>query len=287
MSRSDTDDLGDDHEPDTNKGFPFVRTAMERSIVESTNDLARTLLLRGYDELPLLIWAGRQTHGRGRGENRWWSDEGSLTFSLVLNPIAHGVRVEQESRLALMTALAIIDAIKALGLHDPGIGIRWPNDLEVRGRKLGGILPERIQVGEEYRLVVGIGLNVLTRIEEAPPAVQAMATSLSAFQPQPLGPSFLRLCLVTILTRFEQALYRLVQDDPELPRQWERLNLLRGQTVRVALGPRVIQGVVREIDARGALIIHDGQKTHQLFGGQVLRQQHHGDDRPGSDAEHP
>jgi len=286
VSESDKDDLRDGHEIHPGGAFPFVRTVIQQSLVESTSDLARTLLLQGFDDLPLLIWAGRQTRGRGRGENRWWSDEGSLTFSLALDPVAHGIRVEQEPRLALMTALAIIEAIEALGLHNPGIGIRWPNDLEVGGHKLGGILPERIQIGEERRLIIGIGLNVLTRIEDAPPAVQLMATSLSAFQAQPLLPSFLRPILAMILTRFEQALYRLVQDDPDLARQWGTLNLLRGQTVRVALGPRVIEGIVHEIDAQGALCIHDGQNLHQLFGGQVLRQHRHSDDPPGNCLEH-
>jgi BirA family biotin operon repressor/biotin-[acetyl-CoA-carboxylase] ligase len=243
-------------------------------------------LLQGFDKLPLLIWAGQQTQGRGRGENRWWSDDGSLTFSLALDPAEHGVRVDQEPRLALITALAIIEAIGALGLHNPGIGIRWPNDLEAGGRKLGGILPERIQIGDERRLIIGIGLNVLTRFEDAPPAVRLMATSLSAFQPQPLLPSFLRPFLATIMTRFEQVLYRLVLDDPELARQWENLNLLRGQTVHVALGPRLIEGIVHEIDAQGALCVYDGQKLHQLFGGQVLRQNDQGH-ASGNCLEHP
>jgi BirA family biotin operon repressor/biotin-[acetyl-CoA-carboxylase] ligase len=277
VSKPDQSNLCGDQAAYAGGVFPFVRTFIERPVVESTSDLAQDLLLRGFDELPLLIWAGRQTQGRGRGENQWWSDEGSLTFSLALDPAAHGVRVEQEPRLALMTALAITEAVEALGLHNPGIGIRWPNDLEVGGRKLGGILPERIQVGEGHRLIIGIGLNVLTRIENAPAAVQLMATSLNAFQPQPLLPSFFRPFLAMILTRFEQVLYRLVQDDPELARQWERLNLLRGQTVRIKLGPRIVEGIVREIDAQGALCLHDGQTLHQLFGGQVLRQHEHAD----------
>jgi BirA family transcriptional regulator, biotin operon repressor / biotin---[acetyl-CoA-carboxylase] ligase len=271
VSELDQNDLGGGHATHASGAFPFVRTVVERPVVESTSDLTRALLLRGFDELPLLTWAGRQTQGRGRGENRWWSDEGSLTFSLALDPAAHHLRVDQEARLALMTALAIIETIEALGLRNPGIGIRWPNDLEVGGRKLGGILPEHIEVSDGHRLIIGVGLNVLTRIEDAPPAVRLMATSLNAFQPQPLLPSFLRPFLEAILTRFEQLLYRLVQDDPELARQWERLNLLRGQTVRIALGPRIVEGIVQKIDAQGALCIHDGQTLHQLFGGQVLR----------------
>ena len=251
--------------------LPFVRTILRRPVVDSTSGLARSLLLQGLDELPLLVWADQQTLGRGRGDNQWWSDEGSLTFTLALDPAAHGLRVDQEPRLALMTAVAVIEAISTMGLTDPGIGIRWPNDIETHGRKLGGILPERVELEHGHRLLIGIGLNVLTHIDHAPAAVQQMATSLSAMQPQPLEPSFLRRVLAAILAQFERALYRLAEEDPALPQEWNRLNLLRDQSVRVALGPRVIAGKVHKIDAEGSLCVHDGQQLHRLYGGQVLR----------------
>ncbi len=63
-------------------------------------------------------------------------------------PENHGLRVHQEPRLALMTAVAVIEAIGTLGLSAQGIGIRWPNDIEIGGRKLGGILPERVEMDE-------------------------------------------------------------------------------------------------------------------------------------------
>ncbi len=251
--------------------LPFARIVLHRPVVDSTSGLARSMLLQGLDELPFLIWADRQTLGRGRGENQWWSDDGSLTFTLAIDPAAHGLQVEKEPRLALMAAVAVIEAISALGLTTPGIGIRWPNDIEAGGGKLGGILPERVETAQGRRLLVGIGLNVRTRIDQAPPAVQQMATSLSALQPQPLEPPFLPRLLAAILTQFERALYRLVADDPELAEQWNQLNLLRDQTVRVGLGPRVLDGRVQEIDAQGALCVHDGQQLHRLFGGEVLR----------------
>ena len=267
-----SENLRDDPLHATQAALPFVRTVLHRPVVDSTNGLARSLLLQGLDELPFLIWADRQTLGRGRGDNQWWSDEGSLTFTIALDPAAHGLRMDQEPRLALMTAVAVIEAISALGLTNQAIGIRWPNDIEANGRKLGGILPERVEIEHGHRLLIGIGLNVVTRIDQAPPAVQKMATSLRALQPQPLDPLLLPRFLAAILVQFEQALYRLVEDDPELAREWDRLNLLRDQAVRVALGPRVIEGKVREIDAQGALCVHDGQQLHRLFGGQVLRE---------------
>jgi BirA family transcriptional regulator, biotin operon repressor / biotin---[acetyl-CoA-carboxylase] ligase len=173
--------------------------------------------------------------------------------------------------LALMTAVAVIEAIRALGVTHPGIGIRWPNDIEVNGRKLGGVLPERIEATPGHRLLIGVGLNVLTHLDQAPQEVQRMATSVGALQAERLDPSFITSFLATILKRFERAIYRLAADDLGLAQEWDRLNLLRDQVARIALGPRIISGKVLQIDVQGALCVHDGQQVHRFFGGQVLR----------------
>ena len=74
----------------------------------------------------------------------------------------------------------MIDALGELGFGEPGLGIRWPNDLECGGRKLGGVLPELVETLDGNRLLIGVGLNVQTNFEAAPEEVRAMATSLAA-----------------------------------------------------------------------------------------------------------
>ena len=222
--------------------------------------------------LPFGVWARRQTQGRGQRRNAWWSDEGSLTFTLALDPVAHGLRLDQEPRLALATAVSLIEAVSAMGLVDPGIGVRWPNDVELGARKLGGILPERVETETGDRILIGVGLNVATRTDLAPPAVARMATSLSALQPSPLSDETVPNFLEAFLRRFPVDLARLAADDPGLADQWARLDVLRDCPIRVALGPRTLIGTARGIDPHGALIVEDGRETHHLFGGQVLRE---------------
>ena len=96
-------------------------------------------------------------------------------------PGAHGLTVQNEPKLALATAVAIVEAMNELGIGHPSIGIRWPNDLEADGRKLGGILPERLERPRSgTRVLIGIGLNLSTNLTAAPADVRAMATSLTA-----------------------------------------------------------------------------------------------------------
>ena len=198
------DDQSDQQAQPALGSLPFIRAVLRCPEIDSTNNLAKSMVLGGLDELPFLIWADKQTLGRGRGSNPWWSDEGSLTFTIVLDPTAHGLRFDQESQLALMTAVAVIEAIRALGVTHPGIGIRWPNDIEVKGRKLGGILPERVGAVPGHRLLIGVGLNVLTHLDQAPLEVQQMATSLGTLQAELLNPSLIASFLGTILKRFER-----------------------------------------------------------------------------------
>jgi len=251
--------------------WPFVGTMMVLDEVESTSDLAAQLVRRGSVDLPLCVWARRQTRGRGRGTHSWWSDAGSLTFTLAIDPAAYGLAVETEPKLALSTAVAIIEALIELGFDSPGLGIRWPNDVEVDGRKLGGILPERAETSQGRRILIGVGVNVSTDPAAMPSDIQRMATSLSAMREDRIGPETLPRLLATILSRFGPVLGHLAAGDAELAGRWNALDLLRDRWVSVDLGPRILAGRGRGIDEDGALCLDEGSTRHRLFGGQVLR----------------
>jgi BirA family biotin operon repressor/biotin-[acetyl-CoA-carboxylase] ligase len=253
--------------------WPFVNTTVAYDVVDSTSDRAAELLRAGQVALPLVVWARTQTQGRGRGSHPWWSDEGSLTFTLAIDPAGHGLTVENEPKLALATAVAVIDALDQLELGAPSIGIRWPNDLEAQGRKLGGILPELVETEHGRRILIGIGLNVRTNLDAAPAEIRAMATSLAAVVRKPLDDDVAtRKVLPAILGHLESVLARLSAGDPALSRQWNRLDLLRERWVRVDLGTRMVAGRGQGIDDQGALCLDDGRETVRIVGGQVIRE---------------
>src|SRR5262249_44928450 len=151
-----------DHGEQPDRPWPFVRTMVAVEEVDSTSDHAAELVRKGSIALPLAVWARRQTRGRGRGSHSWWSDAGSLLFTLAIDPVAHRLAVAAEPKLALTAAVAILDALHELELGGPSLGIRWPNDLEAEGRKLGGLLPERVETPKGHRILIGVGLNVLS-----------------------------------------------------------------------------------------------------------------------------
>ena len=254
----------------TSMASPFARTLDHRDVVGSTSDLARQLVADGSIPLPLVVRADRQTRGRGRGEHAWWSDAGSLTFTVALDPAAHGLRADHEPRLALATAVALIEAI---GPFAPGapLGIRWPNDVEAGGKKLAGLLPERVETAAGPRILLGIGVNVRTDLASAPAEVRGMATTVEALRGGPMDSAGVEALFDSMIDHFGRIVARLAADDPSLARRWMDLDTLAGTGVRVDVGPRIIAGVALGIDERGSFIVREGREVRTLHGGQVLR----------------
>ena len=248
----------------------FVRTWIDREELRSTSDEARSLVHAEVHALPLLVSAKRQTAGRGRGANSWWSDEGSLTFTIGLDPAAHGLASAQGPRVALAAAVAVIEAVGSW-VPAAALGIRWPNDVEAQGRKLAGILPELVQTAHGPRLLVGIGLNVCTTFDAAPAEVIALATSLALLAGRPLGPDDQDQVLRAVVARFAEALAALARGDLALSDRWNQLDLLAGQQVRILQGTQQVRGVGSGIDAQGGLRLWSAGEMLTLFGGQVLR----------------
>ena len=248
---------------------PFPGEQIEVASTRSTSDLARALIVEGRT-CPFVVRALEQTAGRGRGSNRWWSDAGSLMFTSAFDPREFGLDPAREILVALTAATAIVDAI-ARFLPTPGALIRWPNDVEYRGRKLAGLLPERVKTPGGPRFLLGVGLNVATDFDGAPQDVRALATSLTSERPaesEPIGPSDL---FDPILAAIGAALAHLGADDPTLPARWNALDALRGLRVRVVQGDRTIEGEGAGIAPDGGLRIDTVAGVVSAYGGIVPR----------------
>jgi biotin-(acetyl-CoA carboxylase) ligase len=98
-----------------------------------------------------------------------------------------------------------------------------------------------------------------------------MATSLAALHAVPLDGPIIERIIPAFLGQFESVLRRLARGEPALARQWDRLDLLREQWVRVDLGTHQVAGRGQGIDQNGALCLVDGQQKLRLFGGRVIR----------------
>ncbi len=226
----------------------FVQHIEHQVEIPSTNTRALALADQPGCALPALVLTDLQTAGRGRGANRWWSDRGALTFSLIVprNPAAPPSAAW--TRMSLTIGLAVGAALQQLrpGLE---IGLKWPNDVCVRSRKIGGILVE-VPPRAPDRVVLGVGINVNNALATAPAPVAARATSLIDVT----GYAFdLTGVLIQTLRQITVELEALARGDADLAHRWNVLCMLTGRRVQVAAGQRVTVGTCQGVDELGAL----------------------------------
>lgn len=141
------------------------RTSYDVEVVEqagSTNALVAERVAAGAAE-GLLVAAEHQTAGRGRLDRAWETPaRAALTFSVLLRPHA---TAPEWTWLPLLAGVAVAGALREAGLQ---VDLKWPNDVLVGGRKVAGILVERVESPEGAAAVVGVGINVSTTAEELP-----------------------------------------------------------------------------------------------------------------------
>jgi BirA family transcriptional regulator, biotin operon repressor / biotin---[acetyl-CoA-carboxylase] ligase len=153
---------------------PWGRPLAVTSRTESTNDDAKDAARAGVREGAAFI-ADAQSGGRGRLGRSWFSPAGeNLYVSFVLRPTFDAKRVPL---VTLTAGLAVVDVVAAR-VGKQRVGLKWPNDVYIDGRKVAGILSEaQVADGRVAWVVVGIGVNVRTR--DFPAEIAARATSLA------------------------------------------------------------------------------------------------------------
>lgn len=199
---------------------------------------------------PTLLVAERQTAGRGRLGRPWQSAAGdSLTFSLGL-PYAP----RDWSGLSLAVGLSVAES-----LH-PEIGLKWPNDLWVKERKLAGILIEAATAGDHSQLVIGIGINIRPRPAEGLSTPPAALTEL--WPAATAGDALLRLMppLVRALQAFEQKGFAPLQP------LFDARDVLRGREVLTSDG---LQGQALGLSPTGALRLLTAQGERDVHSSEV------------------
>jgi BirA family biotin operon repressor/biotin-[acetyl-CoA-carboxylase] ligase len=211
----------------------------------STNDVAREQGRRGA-AAGFVVAAARQTAGRGRLGRTWESLPGrGLYTSILLRP---DLSLPETSRLTVLSSVAAVDAVETVSGLRPRI--KWPNDLMVQGRKLGGLLIETETTGSSLAFaVIGIGINVRHAEGDFSPEIRGQATSLYLATGQLHRRADL---LVALLKAFEQ---RLTSPFAEAREAWTASSLTLGQRVELTTARGRKYGQAMGLDDDGALLL--------------------------------
>lgn len=229
---------------------PFV---IERlACVDSTQAEARRRLEAGAAPQDLVLVADNQTAGRGRRGHSWHaSPQSSLMFTAVMAPPA----LERPARFLLLVAVAAARALEASG--SPTVAIKWPNDLFIGERKLGGLIAEQAGGPGASALLLGVGLNLSEPEPPLPPEIARLATHAG------LEPGF--------DTR-DQVLHALLDElgallgdlETTAEQRWRdefrRRSWLDGRQVEIHMGGAQFAAHVESVSAEGDLLLADGRR---------------------------
>jgi BirA family transcriptional regulator, biotin operon repressor / biotin---[acetyl-CoA-carboxylase] ligase len=224
---------------------------------DSTNEIALEWLRE--DALTgSVVVADEQLKGRGRKGRSWHTPPGvALAVSVILHPPP-----ETLNRVSMLGALALCELVENLGI--PNVGVKWPNDVQINGLKVSGVLPENEWNGDNLvGVVLGMGLNV--RVDFAGSELENTAVSVESAVGKPVDRLQL---LVNLLSRVDEWSARL--DSAALYDAWKNRLTTIGQTVTVNNVESTVHGVAEAVDEQGALLVRDHQGVlHRVIAGDI------------------
>lgn len=227
----------------------------------STSDIAAEYARNPAND-GLVVFAEEQAAGRGRAGATWHSRHGdSLLFSVVL------IGSELANELfSLTVAVAVAEAIGPIGGRR--VRIKWPNDILLDGRKLGGILLESRNSAANRAHVVGIGINCHQTREDFPPEIRDLATSIDLAGSVRCN----RITLARhVLTSLDHWLTIARSDENRIIDTWKTQSTQLGHRVTVScdgkeytgncIGVDPVKGLILHLD-RGGVRMFDAAHTH-------------------------
>jgi len=214
---------------------------------DSTMNTARKLARQGCPDFTVVI-AEKQTKGRGRLQRTWISDKGGLFFTVVIRPDVPPVL---SSRINFAASCSLTRVMNQM--FDIDAKVKWPNDILVQEKKITGMLSEMEADGDLVSFVnIGMGINV----NNDPTPYEPNATSLKIL----IGREVSRKELLSAFLDDFQAVMENIDYD-KVVEQWKQYTMTLNRHVTIATTQDVYQGLARDINKDGALILELSDRT--------------------------
>lgn len=245
------------------------RRFVYRPATESTMDDAKRMIQRFNLQNGALVMAETQTAGRGRLGRQWISPpDVNLYFTIVLYPSDNGLKP-----LPYVTPLAIARAIEEVTSargFDLRLDLKWPNDVQIGGKKVAGVLIETEHGVERPTAFIGAGINVNLEVGEHP-EIRDIATSVR----DATGATMPREEVLSAFCNHFESLYETAKAGNQAPfEDWKARLITLGQQVQARTPSGVVDGLAVDTAADGALILELPDRTRvAIEAGDVLPRQ--------------
>jgi len=241
----------------------LAKNTIHKITAETTQKIAHQEARAGAPHGTVVI-ANEQTAGKGRMGRTWHSakDKG-VWMSILLRP---KIVPQQATLLTLLTATVLADVLS--NVTNENVTIKWPNDILIDGKKVAGILTEMQAEQDQIQyIIIGIGLNVNQTVNEIPPELKHIATSLQVETNRSLD---INVSIQQILHTFEKSYTTFMQDGfTPIKHKWERYGYQIGRTIRVNTAKQSYEAVFSGIAENGALLDLLDNNLEKLYSAEI------------------
>ena len=232
-------------------------TIIYEPVIPSTNSLALALVAQDI-AFGTVVLTDAQPAGRGRQGRQWVTLPGTQILLSIVLPLPFAPHW-----LVLATAVAATDALLAVGVPAERVGIKWPNDILIDGRKIAGILIETTQQHGQLVAVIGLGMNVNGSLVPWPD-IAARATTLA----DALGQPYVREdIIIAVLGALGSQYAQLIADASaattgRLWSRWRQRLTMLGHPTTVHQGAQLLTGIAEDVAPDGSLILRCDDGSH-------------------------
>lgn len=241
--------------------FPDFLYVIPLDQCDSTNNYIKTNHENLQDKLPVLVTSSMQTAGRGREKRNWVSTKGKGLYS------SFGFNLENRQNLNLLPLIAgssVIDTLKKItGIE---LGLKWPNDILYKNKKIAGILIENIITASDIFCITGIGVNLNHTTADFPGELQEKAISLKMITGLNTSAEQITPVLAALLFQWLERLK--TGGTKEIIQTANRYSaFLKNKNISFhhAVDNKIISGIFKAINHDGGLILENKQGSTTIY----------------------
>ncbi|MDX8388088.1 MAG: biotin--[acetyl-CoA-carboxylase] ligase [Ghiorsea sp.] len=229
--------------------------------IDSTNKEAMRQAVESVDE-GLVVIADEQSKGKGRLGRKWHTINHSLAMTILLRPDIQAVDVP---KMSLLTAVALHEALSNFA---PNIGIKWPNDLLINGKKVSGILTEMRCEGSRVKAVIlGMGINISKPEQDWPEDITQPAIDLETASGNHIDKNEVLSTILKSIDKWHTCF--LAEGFAPIHQAWWKAHVASGKIVRVHDGTTYIEGIAHALADDGALRLLVNGVEQRIIAGDV------------------
>ena len=221
--------------------------------VESTNDEIKNLSQN--KKTSVALFSEEQTNGKGRSSNKWLSQKGDLTCSFL---VSENFNLNDLGKINIMISVCILDALKEI-FRNLEVKVKWPNDLYIGEKKLGGILLEtKVSKGNIINLIIGVGINLISSPNITKYKTTKITNYVSEINSKKL---FLHLSkyIANYFTNFNNI------DFKDYKKKWINYSKDIGKKVIIRKNEKIFNGRFKYINDSGELFLETEKKNILKF----------------------